>query len=78
MSSASLQGKPQRWVILSDVHQGVGVSGPDLAFLGELSLSQAGARAIQNNCSELTGKDLSPVTKQNVGGGLPPIAVGQL
>ncbi|AMS19565.1 hypothetical protein AYK59_05345 [Pseudomonas synxantha] len=77
MSSASLQGKLQRWVILSVVHQGVGVSGPDLAFLGELSLSDVRGRAIQNNCSELADRDFLPGTNTNVGGGLLPIAVGQ-
>jgi hypothetical protein len=40
-------------VVLSNLLQGAGVSGPGLAFLWELSLKKIGKSPIQNNCSEL-------------------------
>jgi hypothetical protein len=52
-------------VVLSNLLQGAGVSGPGLAFLWKLSLKKIGKIPIQNNCSELPD-----TLKNEYGGGL--------
>jgi hypothetical protein len=67
-------------VVLSNLLQGAGVSGPGLAFLWELSLKKIGKSPIQNNCSELPDilKKINVATDLPKITGLQPIAMATI